>query len=102
MGEEKDLPDISRVVFKPGPRVGSFRILKRIAVGGMGVVYQAMDEELGRLVALKHPRLDVPDSATVKARFLREARAVSSLLHPNVVPVFEVFESRIGIRPREP
>lgn len=93
MDEEKDLPDISKVVFNPGTRVGSFRILKRVAVGGMGVVYQAMDEELGRLVALKHPRLDVPDSATVKARFLREARAVSRLLHPNVVPIFEVFES---------
>lgn len=77
---------------QPGDRVGRFRILEEIGFGGMGVVYKALDEQLGRHVALKHPRMDVADPETVRARFVREARAASRLLHPNVVPIFEVFE----------
>ncbi len=77
---------------KAGDRVGRFRIVDLIGTGGMGVVYKALDEALGRHVALKHPRVDVKDAETVRARFVREARAASRLLHPNVVPIFEVFE----------
>ncbi len=77
---------------KAGDRVGRFRIIEVIGSGGMGIVYKALDEALGRHVALKHPRSDVKDSETVRARFVREARAASRLLHPNVVPIFEVFE----------
>ncbi len=77
---------------KAGDRVGRFRIVEVIGAGGMGVVYKALDEALGRHVALKHPRPDVKDPETVRARFVREARAASRLLHPNVVPIFEVFE----------
>ncbi|MEN8164699.1 MAG: protein kinase, partial [Acidobacteriota bacterium] len=75
-----------------GDRVGRFRIVEVIGAGGMGVVYEALDEALGRHVALKHPRSDVKDAETVRARFVREARSASRLLHPNVVPIFEVFE----------
>ncbi|MCK5378920.1 MAG: serine/threonine-protein kinase [Acidobacteria bacterium] len=77
---------------KAGDRVGRFRIIEVIGSGGMGVVYKALDEALGRHVALKHPRSDVKDAETVRARFVREARAASRLLHPNVVSIFEVFE----------
>ncbi len=77
---------------KPGDRVGRFRIIEEIGSGGMGVVFKALDEALGRHVALKHPRADVKDAETVRARFVREARAASRLLHPSVVPIFEVFE----------
>ncbi len=82
--------DTSRV--KAGDRVGRFRIIEEIGSGGMGIVYKALDEALGRHVALKHPRADVKDAETVRARFVREARAASRLFHPNVVPIFEVFE----------
>jgi Tol biopolymer transport system component/tRNA A-37 threonylcarbamoyl transferase component Bud32 len=77
---------------KPGRRVGRFRIIQEIGAGGMGVVYKALDEALGRHVALKHPRADVKDSENIRKRFVREARATSRLFHPNVVPIFEVFE----------
>ncbi len=77
---------------KAGDRVGRFRIIEVIGSGGMGVVYKALDEALGRHVALKHPRLDLKQAETILARFVREARAASRLLHPNVVPIFEVFE----------
>lgn len=77
---------------KPGDRVDRFRIVEVIGLGGMGVVYKALDEVLGRHIALKHPRSDVKDAETIRARFVREARAASRLLHPNVVPIFEVFE----------
>ena len=76
----------------PGRKVGRFRIIEEIGAGGMGVVYKALDEALGRHVALKCPRPDLNDAGTIRARFVREARAVSRLLHPNVVPIFEVFE----------
>jgi len=78
---------------KPGTAVNRFRIIRKIAVGGMGVVYEARDMELGRSVALKHPRLDIGDPEISRQRFLREARAASLLLHPNIVPIFEVFET---------
>jgi len=76
----------------PGRRVGRFRVVEEIGAGGMGVVFKALDEALGRHVALKHPRVDAKDSENIRKRFVREARAASRLLHPNVVPIFEVFE----------
>ena len=76
----------------PIERLGDFRILRVLGRGGMGVVYEAIQESLGRHVALKvlppHGRLD----ATQLARFRREARAAAGLHHTNIVPVFAVGE----------
>ena len=76
----------------PIGRLGDFRILRVLGRGGMGVVYEAIQESLGRHVALKvlppHGRLD----ATQLARFRREARAAAGLHHTNIVPVFAVGE----------
>ena len=76
----------------PIERLGDFRILRILGRGGMGVVYEAIQESLGRHVALKvlppHGRLD----ATQLARFRREARAAAHLHHTNIVPVFAVGE----------
>src|SRR5581483_3947554 len=73
-------------------RLGDFRILRVLGRGGMGVVYEAVQESLGRHVALKvlppHGRLD----ATQLGRFRREARAAACLHHTNIVPVFAVGE----------
>jgi eukaryotic-like serine/threonine-protein kinase len=73
-------------------RLGDFRVLREAGRGGMGVVYEAEQESLGRRVALKvlasHA---VPDPAQVK-RFEREARAAAQLHHTNIVPVFGVGE----------
>ena len=71
----------------PG-QVGDFRIVREIGRGGMGIVYQADQVTLGRMVALKVlPRDASPASAE---RFRREARAAAKLHHTNIVPVFEV------------
>ncbi|MEV5486183.1 MULTISPECIES: Stk1 family PASTA domain-containing Ser/Thr kinase [Streptomyces] len=68
---------------------GRYRVQARIAAGGMATVYQAMDTRLDRMLALKvmHPSL-ATDGAFVD-RFIREAKSVARLSHPNVVGVFD-------------
>jgi serine/threonine protein kinase len=71
-------------------RFGEYRILRQIGQGGMGIVYEAEQESLGRHVALKV----LPRQALIKTthleRFRREARAAGRLHHTNIVPVFGV------------
>lgn len=68
---------------------GRYRVDARIAVGGMATVYRAMDTRLDRVLALKvmHPAL-ATDASFVE-RFIREAKSVAGLAHPNVVGVFD-------------
>ncbi|MFD7945072.1 Stk1 family PASTA domain-containing Ser/Thr kinase [Streptomyces sp. NPDC059744] len=68
---------------------GRYRVDARIAVGGMATVYRAMDTRLDRVLALKvmHPAL-ATDASFVE-RFIREAKSVARLAHPNVVAVFD-------------
>src|SRR5947207_1625405 len=74
-------------------RVGEFRILRRVGLGGMGVVYEAVQESLGRHVALKLlPPEALLDPKRLE-RFRREARAAARLHHTNIVPVFGVGEA---------
>ncbi len=72
-------------------RLGEFRLLRELGRGGMGVVYEALQESLGRHVALKvihHGHLD----DRRRQRFTREAQAVAQLHHTNIVPIFAVGE----------
>ncbi|WAS95471.1 serine/threonine-protein kinase [Nannocystis punicea] len=71
-------------------QLGRFRILRSLGVGGMGVVYAAEDDTLGRVVALKMIRDDVLVSDADRRRLLHEARALARLSHPNVVQLHEV------------
>jgi WD40 repeat protein/serine/threonine protein kinase len=74
----------------PLERVGDYRILREIGRGGMGVVYEAEQESLGRRVALKVLHVQAGQDARILWRFRRECRAAAQLHHTNIVPVFEV------------
>lgn len=71
-----------------GRRVGSCRLVRRLGSGGMGVVWEGVQEPPGRAVAVKLLRAAF-DDADARARFEREARIVGSLRHPGVAAVYE-------------
>lgn len=71
--------------------IGPFQIRAELGRGGMGIVYRAEDERLGREVAIKILPADRMDPLR-RRRFLREARLAASIQHPNVTAVFEVGE----------
>ncbi|MFI5459935.1 MAG: protein kinase [Isosphaerales bacterium] len=92
-GEVTDLPSSDLVLTGSGlplKQLGDFRILREVGRGGMGVVYEAEQETLGRHVALKVLLLHVARDSTTLERFRREARAAARLHHTNIVQVFEV------------
>jgi hypothetical protein len=72
--------------------LGDYRIVREIGFGGMGVVYEAVQESLGRHVALKVLPWHGLLNPAVLERFRREARAAARLHHTNIVPVFGVGE----------
>lgn len=73
-----------------GTRLGPYEVLGLIGAGGMGEVYRARDARLGRDVAIKILPADFTDDADRRARFEREARAVASLSHPNILAIHDV------------
>ena len=72
------------------------RILRILGQGGMGDVYEGIDERLNRKVAVKAIRADRRLSEELRSRFLREARALSALDHPNICRLYEYIESPEG------
>jgi WD40 repeat protein/serine/threonine protein kinase len=74
-------------------RIGEFRVLRKVGQGGMGVVYEAVQESLGRHVALKVLPFHALLNPTQVERFRRESRAAARLYHTNIVPVFAVGEA---------
>lgn len=74
-------------------RLGEFRILEKIGGGGMGVVHRALQEPLGRVVALKVLRPEQVWFDGARDRFRREAESVARLAHPAIVPLFAFGEA---------
>jgi WD40 repeat protein/serine/threonine protein kinase len=75
-------------------RLGHYRVVNVLGAGGMGVVFQAEDEQLRRLVALKVMRPTQAGGAAARQRFLREARAMAAVKHDHVVTIHHVGEDR--------
>lgn len=78
------------MVLSPGTRLGAYEILAPLGAGGMGEVYLGKDTRLGREVAVKVVSERLTNDSNALARLEREARAVASLSHPNIVALYDI------------
>ncbi len=99
LGHTDEALDVRTLLAPPrGPGelgwLGPYRVLKVLGTGGMGVVFQAEDPALGRIVALKGMLPAVAAKAANRQRFVREARATAAIRHEHIITVYSVGEDR--------
>jgi len=91
-------PDmLSPSIFYEGVASGKYKIERKIGEGGMGIVYEAIDQSLERTVAIKKMNDEIKVNDREKQRFLEEARMVAMLHHPNIVEIHTIFEEEDNI-----
>ena len=73
-------------------RIGRYEIIKELGQGAMGIVYQALDPNIQRTVALKVLRSDLASDKEFRQRFQREARSAGKLTHPGIITIFDAAE----------
>jgi serine/threonine-protein kinase len=83
----------------PRPReiVGDYELLEQIGAGGMGTVFSAVHRVIGKRAAIKVIRPELATDAAAVARFVKEARAVNQIRHPNIVDIFDLGELPSGL-----
>jgi serine/threonine protein kinase len=74
-------------------QIGRYRVTGKLGEGGMGIVYEAMDDRLGRPLALKVIRQETVDNSVARERFWREARLAARINHPHICQIYEVGET---------
>jgi len=79
-----------------GKTVSHYKILAKLAEGGMGIIYKAEDMKLQREVVLKFLPPDITTDPETKQRFIHEAQAASKLDHPNICTIYEIQETDTG------
>ncbi|HBL31029.1 MAG TPA: serine/threonine protein kinase, partial [Acidobacteria bacterium] len=87
---------MSREEPTPSEALGPYRLVERLAAGGMGEVWRAWDGRLKRPVAVKHVLPEILDQPGARERFRREAEAGARLTHPAVVQIYDLVESPDG------
>jgi len=88
---------IARTLSEGPHRLGKFELLEELGVGSFGYVFKARDTQLDRIVAIKVQRAAVPEHPGERERFLREARSVAQLEHPQIVSLYETGTTSEGV-----
>ena len=70
-------------------RIGNYRVVRKLGEGGMGAVYEAVHEQIGRRAAIKILHAHLSRDSEQVTRFLNEARAVNIVTHPSMVQIYE-------------
>ena len=103
-GAWREPPDLSRPLTvrttsptEIPPKLGDYRIVRRLGQGGFGTVYLAHDDDLDRLVAIKVPNRERTTRTEDLEAFLIEAKVLAKLDHPHIVPVFDVGRTEDGL-----